>query len=33
MKPGVIAFTVMPREASSCASVLVKPIKPAFELT
>ncbi len=30
MMPGATAFTVMPREASSCASDLVAPIRPAL---
>ena len=30
MKPGATAFTVMPREATSCARDLVKPSTPAL---
>ena len=30
MKPGATALTVMPRRATSCDTVLVMPISPAF---
>ena len=30
ISPGATAFTVIPREATSSASALVKPIRPAF---
>ena len=29
-KPGATALTVTPRRATSCATVLVMPIRPAF---
>ena len=31
MKPGATTLTVMPRAATSCASALLKPIRPAFD--
>ena len=30
MKPGATTLTVMPREPISCASDLVRPIRPAL---